>query len=163
MDIDRLTKKSRRPVVELMDCLDIYWLTQAQAIPHQWPTRINVASIAFKIPDIARLTCTVATIEAENRIGDVQTIKLRWHFPVTGPQPLLTCPKCGRVQKTLYCHRYTLACRLCHRAVYHCQTCDQVRRPKWKRLKAQARRGIIPAGTAPALYRTLNYHHRAVI
>ena len=143
-----------------MDYLDVYWLTRIKAIPHEWPTRINVAGISLKLPDIAKLTCTVATLETENRIGDKQTIKLKWHHPVGGPQPLMICPACERAQKTLYCHRYKLTCRSCCGSVYISQCRNRQTRPRWQATKRKARQGSIPPSTPASVYRALAYHGR---
>jgi hypothetical protein len=158
--VDRLTRLSRRPIVELTPHLDVYWLTRIGAIPTEHNVRTDVQGISLKVPDIIRLACTASHIEAENRIGDIQTINLVWHRPVPGPQALLVCPQCQRPRKTLYCHRAALACRFCHRAVYVSQIKGRRSRPIWQALRAKARHGKVPIGTSPTAYSALAYYGR---
>ena len=160
MGSDRLTPRGKRPLVELTPALDVYWLTRNGAIPHQWPEHIAVSNISLKVPGLVRLVCNVAQLEAMNLAGDKQIIRLAWYYPISGPQPLLVCPACQHTRKVLYCHRFKLACRFCHNAVYFSQCKDKIRRPCWQLIKAKAKHGTAPAGTTPMMYQVLAYYGR---
>jgi hypothetical protein len=148
MGRDELTPKSRRPIVELMGCLDANWLMRIGAIPNQWPQWNDVTGISFRVPDIVGLLCCVTQIKATLRSEDVETVRLAWRHTASGRQLLMHCPQCQRRMRLLYVNRARLKCRQCHGAVYISNCRNRFTRPAWQAIKIRAQLSGVPSNTA---------------